>query len=106
MRVKIRGKTFEIKDCKYSSGRGLMFDSMNDKDGALIYGNAIWMPFVRYELDLLFLKKNKIVDVKRAKPMILNPKTWKIFANKNADRCLELKSGLVKVKKGDVVRFE
>lgn len=97
MKIKINKKIFEIKDCKgFSSMRGLMFDDLKDKDGALIYANNIWMPFVKHRLDLLFLdEKFRLVERKRAVPMTLHPKTWKIYKNKNAKYCLELKSGMI-----------
>jgi uncharacterized membrane protein (UPF0127 family) len=78
-----------------------MFSDMNDIDGALIYSNSIWMPFVKHELDLFFLDENFIVtSVKRAVPLGLNKKTWKIYTDKNAKYCLEVKKGIMKVKKG------
>ena len=92
--VKIRGKNFRVKDCTgFSSIRGLMFDDMKKYDGALIHGNSIWMPFVRHDLDLFFLDKNKkIIDKKKAIPLTFNPKTWKTYSNKKAKYCLELKA--------------
>ena len=48
MLIKIGKKKLRIKDCKgLSSVKGLMFDEMKGLDGALIYGNSIWMPFVK-----------------------------------------------------------
>jgi len=100
MKLKISGKMLKIKDCKLSSARGLMFDDMKDNDGALIYGSSIWMPFVKHELDLLFLNRDFVVlDVQHAKPMKLHPDTWKTYSCKNAKYCLEIKHGVVNVKK-------
>lgn len=95
--VKIKGRKFRVKDCRgLSSIRGLMFDSLKNKDGALIYGNSVWMPFVRRELDLIFLDRNmKVIGKQKAVPMTLNPKTWKTYSNKKAKYCLELKKGPV-----------
>ena len=100
--IKINKKKFRIKDCKgLSSIRGLMFDKMNDIDGALIYANKIWMPFVKHELDLLFLDENlRIIEKQRATPATLNPKTWKIYKCDEAKYCLELRTGTVKAKNG------
>ena len=107
IRIKIKNKTLRIKNCKgFSSFRGLMFDNLSDKDGALIYGNSIWMPFVRCDLDLLFLDKNfQIIDVQRAVPLSLNRETWKIYKNKHAKYCLEIKAGLERFQKGQKINF-
>ena len=69
MKVKIGRKNLAIKDCKgIKSVKGLMFSEMQDIDGAMIYANNIWMPFVKHELDLLFLDENyKIIEVQSAK---------------------------------------
>ncbi|KHO47648.1 MAG: Protein of unknown function DUF192 [archaeon GW2011_AR5] len=86
-------KTYRVKDCKgLSSVRGLMFDN-SGADGALIYANSIWMPFVRHSLDLFFLdEKMKVIEKRRAVPLTLNPKTWKTYSNKKAKYCLEIRT--------------
>lgn len=96
--TRIGKKTLVIKDCKgFSSIKGLMFDALSDCDGALIYSNSIWMPFVKHELDLIFLGKNfKIIEIQHAVPLTLNPVTWKIYKNEKAKYCLEIKSGAVR----------
>jgi len=70
-----------------------MFDEIKNKDGALIYANSIWMPFVKKPLKLLFLDENMklIKTVEKAVPMTLNPKTWKIYECRDAKYCLEVK---------------
>jgi uncharacterized membrane protein (UPF0127 family) len=105
LKVMVAGKKIRIKDCKgLSSFRGLMFDDMKKYNGALIYAASIWMPFVKYELDLLFLDKNyRIVDIHRAVPVTLDLKTWRIYECNKADYCLEVVAGLVKAKKGMVI---
>lgn len=94
IKAKIGKKTIKVKDCKgLSSIRGLMFDSLNGYDGALIYSNSIWMPFVKYDLDLFFLDENfTIIEIKKAVPMTFQPKTWRIYKNKKASYCLEIRS--------------
>jgi uncharacterized membrane protein (UPF0127 family) len=98
IRVRIKNKTLKIKDCKgLSSLWGLMFDRMDNIDGALVYANNIWMPFVRKKLDLLFLdKKFRVIDIKKAVPLTINPKTWKAYVNWKASYCLEIKSGIIR----------
>lgn len=91
---KLGKRSFRVKDCKgLSSVRGLMFDDLDRYDGALIYANSIWTPFVKHTLDLFFLdEKMKVIGKQRAVPMTLSPKTWKTYSNKKAKYCLEVKS--------------
>jgi uncharacterized membrane protein (UPF0127 family) len=102
MKVKIGRKNLAIKDCKgIKSVKGLMFSEMQDIDGAMIYANNIWMPFVKHELDLLFLDENyKIIEVQSAKPLSRKKSSWKIYKNERAKYCLELKKGTISAKKG------
>ena len=102
MFIKVGSRVLKVKNCNgFASLCGLAFDDMKKHNGALIYSNNIWMPFVKHELDLLFLDSDfKILDIQRAIPLSLNPKTWKYYKNKNARYCLELKSGLVSARKG------
>jgi uncharacterized membrane protein (UPF0127 family) len=106
MKVKINNKIFEIKDCKgFRSMRGLMFDSLKKRDGALIYANNIWMPFVKHDLDLFFLDKNFcIIEKQRAVPLRWKRKTWKIYKNAEAKYCLEIKAGLTSPRNGTKVK--
>lgn len=98
MHVAAGTKMLRIKDCRgASSVRGLMFDPLIERDGALIYANNIWMPFVKHELDLFFLDERfRVVKRERAVPVTLNPKTWKTYRCAEARYCLEVKAGLVK----------
>jgi uncharacterized membrane protein (UPF0127 family) len=92
--IKIKGKAYKVKDCRgFASVKGLMFDKIDKYDGALIYANNIWMPFVKHKLDLFFLdNKMKVIEKKTAVPMTLNPKTWKTYSSKKAKYCLEIKN--------------
>ena len=100
MKVKLGGRALKIKNCvSLGSIKGLMFDSSSD--GALIYGNSIWTPFVKGDLLLVFLDENmKVVRSKIAVPLTLNPKTWKIYECAGAKYCLELKDTNLRIKKG------
>ncbi len=100
--LKINNKILKIKDCKGASSlRGLTFDKLEDKDGALIYANSIWMPFVKKKLNLVFLDdKMRIVGNEIAVPITLNPETWKVYKNKKAKYCLELKNTDLKIRIG------
>jgi uncharacterized membrane protein (UPF0127 family) len=94
IRIRIKGKNYSVKDCKgLSSVRGLMFDNLKDKDGALIHANSIWMPFVSQKLNLFFLDGNKkVLSMQKAVPLGLDPKTWKVYSDKKAKYCLEVKA--------------
>jgi uncharacterized membrane protein (UPF0127 family) len=98
VKMKVGDRTLRINDCRgIFSLSGLMFDNMNDIDGALIYANNVWMPFVRRKLDLLFLDGNlRVIEIQKAVPIAFNPNTWRIYANKNAKYCLEIKTGLIR----------
>ncbi|MBI5061020.1 MAG: DUF192 domain-containing protein [Candidatus Aenigmarchaeota archaeon] len=106
LKLKIGSKRLKIKDCKgLSSAKGLMFDDLSSVDGALIYANNIWMPFCR-PLDLVFLDADfKVILLKRAVPLTMHPKTWKIYFSEKAKYCLEIKAGLVKIKKGERIKL-
>ena len=105
--LRINSKKLKIKDCKgISSVKGLMFNSMNNIDGALIYANKIWMPFVKHNLDLLFLDENfRLLKKQLAVPATLNPKTWKIYECSDAKYCLELKAGTIKANNGTKIKI-
>jgi len=102
MFVRIKRNVIKVKNCKgFASLFGLAFDEMKSHGGALIYSNSVWMPFVKHDLDLLFLDNNfRIVNIQKAVPITLNPKTWKSYKCKKAKYCLELKAGLISARKG------
>ncbi len=107
IKAKINGKLLRVKDCRgFASVRGLMFDPLQHYDGALITGNAVWMPFVRQKLDLVFLDEHlKPVEAQKAVPLTLNAKTWRIYRCEGARYCLELKEGIVKNRKIASMKF-
>ena len=94
IKIRIDNKILRVKDCKgLASLRGLMFDNLKGYDGALIYSNSIWMPFVRHELDLIFLDKDfRVVEIQRAVPVTMNPNTWRTYRYKSAKYCMEIKA--------------
>ncbi|GEM_PF-2926184 len=106
LKIKKGNRVLRIKDCRgLSSVRGLMFDKLEDKEGALIHANSIWTPFCK-PLDLYFLDEKFIVIEKQsAPPLTLNPKTWKAYLNRKARYCLEVKSGISGIKKGSKISF-
>lgn len=108
LKIKHGKNLLRIKDCKgFASATGLMFNSLEKTDGALIYANNIWMPFCKKPLDLFFLDENfKILSVERAVPLnLFNTKTWKIYTNEKAKYCLEILAGKAKFKKRQKIKF-
>ena len=105
IKIKIGNRTLRIKDCKgIASLKGLMFDSMKNCDGALIYGKVIWMPFIKHKLKLIFLDKDfEVVDTQYAIPISINIKSWRTYSCSRAKYCLETNKD-VKVKIGDKIR--
>ncbi|NOQ37247.1 hypothetical protein GQ472_00020 [archaeon] len=88
------------------SGRMLMKSPYDSRTG-------IWMPFMQYGLDLIFINSSKtIIDIiySAAPIKILKPRTWKLYIPK--ERCryvLEIESGLAKKKRfaiGDQIEFD
>lgn len=75
----------KIADSIFSKIKGLMFKSINKKEGLLMCFDkederSVWMPFIKQPLCILFLDKNKrIIDKTKAVPITFNPKTWKIY---------------------------
>jgi uncharacterized membrane protein (UPF0127 family) len=106
IQVQVGKKTFRVKDCKgLSSVKGLMFDEMKNYDGALIYANRIWMPFVKKDLNLIFLDKDmKVIKSKIAVPVNSSRKSWKVYRDNRALYCLELKNTGLKIAKGTRIK--
>ncbi|MBI2076103.1 MAG: DUF192 domain-containing protein [Candidatus Aenigmarchaeota archaeon] len=107
IKTRIGNKILRIKDCRgFNSIRGLMFDSIKDYGGALIYANSVWMPFVKHKLTLLFLDRGfRIIEIQPAVPMTLNPKTWKVYSCSRAKYCLEIKTISGKGLQGKKITF-
>jgi hypothetical protein len=84
-KIKIGNSNIEVLHLKtyFELAFGLMFRKGENallefrKEGK--YG--IWMLFMRYPLDLIFLDKNKkvIEIIKNVPPISFNPKTWKTY---------------------------
>lgn len=72
-------------------GRALLTFSYDDRHG-------VWMPFMRFSLDLAFVDAEKrIVDMRRGvPPMSLHPWTWKIYRpDRMCRHVLEVEAGLL-----------
>ena len=103
---KTTGELFNIKIVTASTFfkrfKGLMLKK--DVDFALLFYNlndsSIHTHFMRFEIDVYFLDKNKTVFEKTA----LKP--WKFYKpKKHADYILETKKGMLKLKIGEELEF-
>ena len=85
-------------------GRMLMRFAFERKHG-------IWMPFMKFPIDIIFIDSDKcVVDIKySAVPINLNPKTWKVYSPvKKCKYILEIDAGLAErklFKVGDTLEF-
>jgi uncharacterized membrane protein (UPF0127 family) len=107
----------EVAKTPLSKTKGLMFRaSLKEGEGLLMEFSgetkpSIWMPFMRFPLDLVFISAGKkVVDVKQnVRPLSRNPGTWKIYLPKEKCRwVLEVNAGKTsetKTSTGDVLDF-
>ncbi len=107
----------EVAASPWSKTKGLMFRAALAEDGGLLMDfkdetkPGIWMPFMRFALDLVFIDEDKrVVDVREnVKPLSKNPKTWRIYMPKKCCRwVLEIKAGKIsatKMRIGDLLDF-
>ena len=88
-------KDVEIASSVWSLAKGLMFRKAVPKTSALLmdFGKpkkaGIWMLFMRFPIDILFLDENlNLVDRKEnAAPLrFWNPRTWKVYYPKRKAR--------------------
>lgn len=91
---------------------GWMFHYPHSKEGLLMkydsyHTPSIWMPFMRTPISIAFIDKNfKIVDIQKAVPIGVHPKTWKVhFPKKKAQYVLELHPS-IELKVGDKLTFK
>ncbi|OYT43350.1 MAG: hypothetical protein B6U88_01190 [Candidatus Aenigmarchaeota archaeon ex4484_56] len=88
-KIKIKTDNIEFEAFYFKNifelSKGLMFY----RNGNALFefkkeGNyKIWTLFMRFPIDLIFLKNMKIINIiKNVKPISLNPCTWKIYSNK------------------------
>ena len=119
----LKGKTViaekaEMAESFYQKGKGLMLRKSLPRNSALLMifdkpgKHGIWMPFMRFPIDIVFLDSRKrVVGLhERARPISFRKKTWKVYyPEKPAKYIIELPAGTVK-RKGiaarDVLLFE
>lgn len=108
----------EIAESFGSKMLGLMFRGKLPHNSALLMvfgkpGNhGIWMPFMRFPIDIIFLDSRKrVVGLhERARPISFRKRTWRIYyPDKPAKYVIEMAAGTVKRKNiaaGDLLLFE
>lgn len=115
---KIIVSEIEKADSFWKKAKGLMFrKELDNKKGMLFtFENedlvGIWMLFMRFPIDLIFLDFDKqIVEIrKNIKPVSLNPRTWKVYyPDVPAKYILEINSGVARktgTEIGDILDFK
>ncbi|MCK4730029.1 MAG: DUF192 domain-containing protein [Candidatus Aenigmarchaeota archaeon] len=84
-KIRFGNSEFEIMSLKNPFGLmlGLMFRKRGNALMEFPWDGkpGIWMLFMRYPLNLIFLDKNlKVIDIlKNIPPLSFNPKTWKTY---------------------------
>lgn len=111
-------ENIERSDSFFRKAKGLMFRCGLDEDGGMLFTFSgegrvgIWMLFMRFPIDLVFLdSKKRVTDIfEGIKPVSLNPKTWKVYYPSAPSRyALELSQGTVKrtgTRTGDLLEFD
>jgi len=84
MKIKLKSSIIEadIADNFWKRLIGLSFSKKKNMFFSMSYESkwSFWMFGVNYPLNIIFLDKNKeVVDVKKAEPLSLNPKTWRTY---------------------------
>lgn len=85
MKIKLKNSVIEadIANNFWKRLIGLSFSKKKNMIFILSYEDrwSFWMFGVRYSLNMIFLNKSKeVVDVKRARPLSLNPGTWRTYS--------------------------
>lgn len=111
MKIKLRGSTIEaeVADNFWKRLIGLSFSRKKNMFFPLPYNDrwSLWMFGVRYPLKMIFIDKSKkVVGIKEATPLSLNPKTWKTYKpEKPCKYILETPYNL-KIKIGDKLTWK
>ena len=107
----------DVAKSEWQKTKGLMFRGSLAKNAGLLMRfekesrPGIWMPFMRFPIDVVFISaEKKVVDVKeKALPISRHPKTWRIYMPKAKCKwVLEVNAGHAretKTKIGDELWF-
>jgi hypothetical protein len=110
-------RNVESADSYFSKMQGLMGREELASDSGMLmkFGHegkhSIWMMGMKFPIDIIYIGKDmRVVGVvKRAKPLSLNPATWKVFSPR--EKCvyvLEVDAGVAtwtRTREGDLLEF-
>lgn len=109
--IKVDGRKFEaeVADSFLSRAKGMSFRS----DGKMLFRfprelkPAIDMMFLSVPLQLVFLNAEKeVVDVQRAEPWTLDPRTWRLYRPSEPVKYLLESTEFLELEEGDKPDFE
>jgi len=107
----------EVAQSPWQKTKGLMLRGALEKNSGLLMDfesekkPGIWMPLMKFPLDLIFISADKkVVDAKEnVRPISFDFRTWRIYVPKEKCRwVLELNAGKISETKtniGDVIKF-
>lgn len=107
----------EIAESAWKKMKGLMLRNSLGEGSALLMvfsgesQRGIWMPFMRFPIDVIFLDSRKRVVTLHSDvmPMTKNPRTWKIYRSASpAKYIIEANTGTIKKSRtelGDILSF-
>jgi len=120
IQIKKNGKAV-FKDIEVARSYGQRMKGLSgrkklESDGLLLVfpnqsKHSIWMPNMKFPIDIVYIDKaKKVVDIKHcARPLSLNPKTWKVFRpSEKSMYVLEIpaNSAKARLKPGDTLQFD
>jgi len=114
---KVISERVEIAQSFFSKSKGLMLRKRLPHNSALLMifdkpgKHGIWMPLMRFSIDIVFLDSRKrVVGIhERVRPLSFRKKTWKVYyPEKPARYVIELPAGTVRrkgMRLGEVLVF-
>ncbi len=108
----------EVAESGFHKARGLMLRKKLQRDSGLLMvfnkpgKHGIWMPLMRFPIDIVFLDSRKRVAGlhPRARPISFRKRTWRIYyPEKPAKYVIELPAGQIKrknIQPGDRLVFQ
>ena len=106
MKIKFKDTSLEadVADTFFKRMMGLSFSKKKNMLFTMDYEYQwpFWMFGVRYALSIVFLDESKeVVDVKRAEPLSLDPRTWRTYTPRKPSKYVFETPLDIKIKIGD-----
>jgi uncharacterized membrane protein (UPF0127 family) len=110
MKVRIKNINVEadMADTSWKRMIGLSFSKNKNMLFEMVYESrwSFWMFGVRYPLNIFFIDRNKmVVDIKRAEPLSLDPRTWRTYSPKEPCKYVFETPFELKIKIGDKLNW-